>query len=89
MGSKKSAHAKKNKKKHARKPVNLTLDPGLRKAGERLSDHLGVRFVRLVDFALREELAKHGVSVEPAPADGAVEGLILAARSADAAAEFH
>lgn len=87
MGSRKSE--KDAKKKHARKPVNLTLDPELRKAAERLSDALGVRFVRLVDFALREELARHGIDIAPTPVDGAVEGLIRSARLCAERADIH
>ncbi|HEY4119353.1 MAG TPA: hypothetical protein VGM56_15910 [Byssovorax sp.] len=84
MSSKRDKPPKKGKKKHGRRPVNLTLDPAIRKAAEALSESLGVRFVRLVDFALREELARHGVALEPTPADGALEALIRSNRTHEA-----
>jgi hypothetical protein len=78
MGEKKH---KRKAKKAARKPVNLTLDPHVRKAAEKLSDELGVKFVRLVDFALREELARHGIHIESEKVEAALEEMMQRARS--------
>lgn len=64
-----------------RRPTNVTLAPASLAAGGEVADRLGVPFGRLLDTALRAELARQGVELlELTGTDAAIDRLIRDAR---------
>jgi hypothetical protein len=64
-----------------RGPLHITVDGAVRGAADALAERLGVPLARVVDVALRAELARHGVELQvPVGVDAALEETVQRAR---------